>query len=300
MSRNPSRGCGQKADGACYGEGPEESEGGILREWTWVLGNGIDDFIPLNIPPLVMVVCNPAATIAARELVKAQHPTFIKIAALENYDPGTVYDQMKTRTKNIGVADHVGKDNYSAYSFARETLWHGPSRKIPPQLGKELAQIIWNNGPIPMLFTHDNMPVFDDFRHLEECVDFVAACLEDTAPIDPDGMEWVPTWEMSGWSQYTTTPDDGSNHILVPILSVLGELATNWMSHKNDAPYQEARDFFKTVRVVEQPFGMSWLGKVTYTADEEGQYSDDAKEVKKAFTDKVVDFINLHLEEEVT
>ena len=67
---NPSRGCGTKKEDGCYGEGPEEAEGGILRGWSWVLGDGINNVIPLNIPPLIMVICNPAATLAARELVK--------------------------------------------------------------------------------------------------------------------------------------------------------------------------------------------------------------------------------------
>ena len=292
---NPSRACGTKKEDGCYGEGPEAMDGGVLRIWTWVLGDGINNVIPLNIPPLIMVVCNPAATLAARELVKTRTPVFVKIKAHGRlpFDPDVVYGKLLAKTKNMGVVDHVGKDNYSAYSFAKETIWHGPSRKIPPQLGRELADIIWRYGPIPMLFTHDRMPVFDSHDHLERCVDIVADCYENTSPIDPDNMAWIPTWEEDDWSQYVTTSNDGSTHILVPILAALHEIERNWPAHQEDEKYIVAREFFKTVRMMEQPFGLSWLAKVTYTADEEGQYNESARQQMDVYGDRVINFLDL-------
>lgn len=294
-----SRGCGEKTYDSAYVEGPDEGAGGMLRRWAWVLGNGYRDIITLKIPARIVVICNPAATIAAREFINTLDPVFHKIPFLEpSYDVRAAYRRIAQKTKTVGVADHVGKDNYSAYSFASEVVRMGPSRKVPPQLASELAQIIWDSGPIPMLFTHDRMPVFNNPAQLEEAVDLAANCLEDLIPIDPDAMEWVPTWEMEGWSQYATTPDDGYDHVLVPILRVLGTIEKDWSDVKDDKRYQLARSFFSNIRMVEQPFGLSWMGKVTYTADQEGNYSDQAKRSMHIYGGSIINWLDLDEEQE--
>ena len=47
---NPTRGCGKKKHDAFYGEGGGFYSNGALNVWTWLLGDGIDNNVALEIP----------------------------------------------------------------------------------------------------------------------------------------------------------------------------------------------------------------------------------------------------------
>jgi hypothetical protein len=246
MSENPERGCGTKAPGGTYLEGPASSSEGVLRTWAWLLGDGYSQCIPLAVPPRQMIVINPAATITICALVKERF---------------------------------------------------GPSRRIPKSMAKRLLEIVWSRGPIPMLFTHNRMPIFDSVEDVHTALYHAQTCLE----IREDETEffwWEPTWEHPDWSQYVTE-FRGDNSVLVPILRLIDELENDWRNKKKLAPYQAAKDFFSGLRFVEQAFGASWMSKVTHCAKEDGTYDDEILEMQHFYGKQMVHTIDLAaLEEE--
>lgn len=266
---NPERGCGRKVHDAFYIEGGPMSAGGHLYPFTWLLGNGLSDFIFLNLPPRQMIFINPAATITTQELIRAE----------DRYMPSTVKEEaffanMCSRTKRIGLGDHVGKSYYSPHSFAEETQQYGPSRRVTPDMAREMKHIFQEHGPIPFMFTHTDMPIFTTKDEMKEAKAIVSDCISG-------GVEWRakwnrPVWAHPSWGQYAVENQwTGWNHYLVPILSVMHAIR---FRTRDDIYYQRARNFFGNIRVGEQPFGMSWMTKVTYTLPKDGKIERDLPE----------------------
>lgn len=290
MSENPERGCGTKAPGGIYCEGPSSSAEGVLRTWAWLLGNGYSECIPLTIPPRQMIVINPAATIAICAVVKDRQPYFEDLTE-------AAYMHLLQATKNQGVADHVGEKYYSAHSFAEETKRHGPSRRIPKSIAKRLLEIVWSRGPIPMLFTHNRMPIFDSLEDLDRATEHAMYCLGLNSTHDED-INWDPTWQHPRWSQYIEGYR-GDDHILIPILRLLDELDNDWRNKKSIPAYVDAKEFFSEVRFVEQAFGASWMKKITHCAEENGTYDEEILEMQQFYGKQMVNTIDLaELEEE--
>ena len=48
------------------------------------------------------------------------------------------------------------------------------------------------------------------------------------------------------------------------------------MQHQAPSNYDAAKEFFKNVSFVEQPFGLSWLTKVTYTLPDDVLETQDS------------------------
>ncbi|KKM01694.1 hypothetical protein LCGC14_1791850 [marine sediment metagenome] len=290
MSENPERGCGTKAPGGTYCEGPTSSTGGALRTWAWLLGDGHSECIPLTVPPRQMIVINPAATITICAIVKDRQPYFEGLAE-------AAYLHLLQVTKNQGVADHVGEKYYSAYSFAEETKRHGPSRRIPKAMAKRLLDIVWSRGPIPMLFTHNRMPIFNSPGHFDVATEHAMYCLGLNSLHDED-INWNPTWQHPEWSQYSDGYR-GDDHVLIPILRLLDELDRDWRNKKSIPAYVDAKEFFSEVRGVEQAVGMSWMKKITHCAKEDGTYDEEILEMQHYYGKQMVHTIDLEeLEEE--
>ena len=293
---NPERGCGTKSTDACYGESPVAGPVGILDPWTWLLGDGFQDFLALSLPPRKMIVINPAATLVTRSLERVLEPAF-------DHMTQELYERMLTKTRHIGVGDHVGSDNYSCHSFAVETKDFGSSRRMTRQTAKELARIIWNHGPIPLLYSHNRVPVFDDRQHRDKAYRLVNACYE-TVDLDAMELSWVPTWEEEGWSQYTSGKNKTekmlpARNLMEHILYVVSNLDMRWRHHSKIEAYQNARDFFADVRFVEQAFGMSWLGRITLTASEYGEWDEEAMEMEHDFGGGIINRIDLNEVEKI-
>ena len=292
---NPERGCGTKTAGGTYAEGPEGSASGVLRKWAWLLGDGYKRLLPITVSPRQMIVINPAATIYSGSLVKSVLPGF-------GDSEEAAYQRLLKKTKNQGVADHVGEKYYSVYSFAEETRIHGPSRRIPKSLAERLLEILWRRGSVPMLFTHNRMPVFDSRAHLETALEHAHICLGlDPAigSIPVELYDWDPTWQNDEWSQYVEGATDGRRHVLIPILRLIDQLDNDWRRKKKYEPYRDAKEFFAGIRFVEQSFGLSWLAKITHCADEDGNYDEDFLKMREEHGGVMVNLIDLNeLEEE--
>jgi hypothetical protein len=272
---NPKRGCGKKTNDACYAEGGEFSLDGMLLPWVWLLGDGVRDNIYMKIPPRQVVLVNPIATLTLRDLIGDGWPFEIpqeQESLFENLTKGI--------KKSRGLADHVGTRYYTPYSFARECEEHGPSRRVSKDMAKELAEIIFQEGPIPMLFTHGLMPVF---RHEEDRVHaltLVEECYQ--ADLNWKAFDYVlPTWMDERWGMYGGCWGGGA-HYLVPVLTTLSLMQSKWSEIKDVEAWQRFRKFFensKHVRFVEQPFGMSWLCQISYTLDEDGKADPEMLDV---------------------
>lgn len=289
---NPIRGCGTKAEDACYGESPPPNPNGLLDPWSWLFGDGFSDLLVLTVPPRKMIVCNPAATIYLRELERDSVPTFNSRAKAEGYA------RMLQRTKNTGIADHVGQEAYSVISFYKETIVHGISRRMSRQTARELSTYMWNYGPLPILFTHNRIPVFDDRQHLGEAIKVIDPCLEyGNLLAEDEKVTYIPTWEEEDWSQFTFGKPYGSHgnihHIIMYMLLVVEDLDRNWRVHSNRPGYQDARDFFKDIRFVEQAFGMTWMDHITMTADVNGEWDDEVQEMEHKFGKNIIKLIDL-------
>lgn len=276
MSRyepNPQRGCGFKVENAFYLEG-EIRPGGSLHSWVWCLGDGLEDVAPVAVPPRAIVGANPAASIVEGTLTENPYEP-----AEWNAD---LYERLLQSMPHQGVADHVGANNYSAWSFAQETSWHGASRRVPPAQAKALGLYIFENGPIPALYTHSRVPAFRNETERERAIVFTRD-LYNTDFTD----YWIreASWQNTGWGMYARKNQDrGEAHYLIPVLRMVDKLDCHWGSVSDLDVWQEAKAFFDSLRYVEQTIGLSWLTRVSYTLPtNEKERSELVKEIPGLF-----------------
>ena len=293
MTNNPSRGCGTMKEDSYYLKGFMDSDGhGQLWPWTWVLGDGYDEVILIEFPARQVTVINPAAIMTTKEL----------ITAAPRYRPSSDtlkerYADMKTRTRGVGIGDHVGATHYSAHSFAKETKELGPSRKISRDTAIQYNEMMAKYGPLPIMFTHKRVPLFRSIYEQEKALDHV----QDTSS---EEINWGEknhnaTWLDDKWGQYAEKRQTtGQDHYMVQVLGMIGQLDTNWRAHSHTDAWHEARAFAKSLNYVEQPIGLSWLTGVTYTLPSEGK-AQAAEKAQLAMPG--VDILDLDAEEsEVT
>ena len=269
MNRNPERGCGTKQNNAYYLEG-EVGEDGPLWMWTWVLGDGLDHNISIaryQIPTRGVVGINPAATLLKESFVGSDYPISMSPVEAEGYE------YFLTKTKNMGSADYVGHQYYTPMAFARETMEHGPSRRVPKKTAALFADIFQKIGPFPMFFSHARIPLFADIFQRDGIYEMVDEVLPKT-----DYRPWFNAcWKYDEWGQYAIKNQDaGHKHYLVHVLDVLDfmkKIMLDTMPHKpapDDAWAQMPR-LFEDVRFEEQIFGASWMTRVTYTLPQENK-----------------------------
>ena len=297
-NRNPVRACGSKVPDSYYLEGDEVNDdgSGMFWAWTWFLGDGIEDFIYVSknqLPPRSTVVANPAGTITEKTLVRGDYP----------YEPikanMAAYTNMLSRTMQIGSADHVGTNNYTPWSFAKETNTLGPSRKITKEMAKVFAGIFQNHGPFSMLFSHSQIPVFESIdqrdtmiRLAEESFSYSLDLL-GLAQEFPADLRWLgPCWNRPTWGQYSfKNQEPGFQHFMVPVLITLDKMESR--EGRSEDHWAKVRKEYSKLRFTEQIYGASFMTKVTYTLPKEG---------KEEAADKVqndipgVDILDLDLE----
>lgn len=267
---NPPRKCGTKKHDSFYAEGGELEIGGALRIWTWLLGNGMEDNVFLEVPARQVVAIDPVLTVFFKSFM---YPTDAKIVIPEELEE--LYDRLNLAMKSPGVADHVGANYYTAHNFASEVRTLGPSRRIPKKTARYLAEIISIMGPIPMLFTHSKIPVFKDIHQLNEAINIFHEVtnhyLYDTT------LFWEPTWMADDWGMYARRDQmPGDDHFMLPILSMIDDIDSGIIED------ERIEDFFKSLDYVEQTLGLSWLTKVTYTLPKDDNplaYDDDIYEI---------------------
>ena len=107
------------------------SPGGILRAWTWLLGEPwqLGHYIDgAGVPPRTQIEINVRHTVM-REYI--WHWEWAEPSA----ECGTGCPELDL--PGFAIADHVGSQFYSPMSFARECALRGPSRRLTPDNAKK-------------------------------------------------------------------------------------------------------------------------------------------------------------------
>lgn len=294
MNSNPQRGCGTKANDAFYLEGNVD-EDGPLWAWTWVLGDGLDHNLCVSkqqVPPRSVVSINPVATLVKEQFVGND----VAVVALEpGEDEG--YEYFLTKTRDLGLADYVGSQYYTAASFAAETARLGPSRRVNKDMAKKCAEVFELAGPFPMWFAHARVPLFEGTRHAD-AVRTRANEFKDAYAfpgVTNPHKQWLKAcWRYDEWGQYAIkNQDPGNNHYLVPILRALDYLDSR-QPKLIRGDWEKLDELFSDVHFEPQIFGASWMTRVTYTLPKENK-----DEAATKVLDEIPGIDILDLEEQV-
>lgn len=142
---NPERGCGTLVAGGFYAQGGM-SDDGVLAPWTFVLGDGTEGGENLYV------------ALPARQMTIARLPETLQTGRLVTPEGDAIpTDQLLPALRKLpkfALFDHIGANNYSAYSFAAEAARHGVSRRIPREIAEQVAKL----APLPIVFSHSIMP----------------------------------------------------------------------------------------------------------------------------------------------
>jgi len=234
------RGCGTLKEGGFYCRG-DRSPNGTLQAWVWALGQHIigGQNYTVTVPARQMQVINLPQTLLRMRLVSDVKEPRGDIRWTDNFE----------RLPVVAVIDHIGADNYTPWSFAQECRDMGPSRRIPENVAKVIAQ----HCPMPILFTHSDMPLVDE-RVLDEVsrwADVPAGAAFEPAP-------FAPRWGLNR-NDYR-----GDDHWIIPVLEQLHRskaTANNLIKHL-PAPVAE------NILFAEQLLGISWITRCVYIAPE--------------------------------
>lgn len=233
---NPERGCGQLQQGGCYAQGTT-SESGTLNAWTWCLGEGLIGGANYNVtaPPRMMDFIRLPETLQMFKALK------------EEID--LVFPALR-RLKRFALLDHVGENNYTPHQFAMECRAFGASRRIPEKIAAGIAK----HTPIPIVFTHSQIPVVDADAPIGELLKLCGV-----PEIDIENRYYDPVHTNDDWGM-TIRDWDGSSHWLTPLLA---HFAANSSKHLTQILPPPLCDH---VLFTEQIFGISWITRVVYVA----------------------------------
>lgn len=278
-NQNPPRKCGTKKEDSYYLESGEISIDGALHAWSWLLGDGLTrniTFSKQEVPPRQVVGVNPIMTILFESYIPADGPP-IPVPETKK----ALYEQLIMATKTPGLADHVGDQYYSAWEFYLETAELGLSRRIPKTVAATLAELISIHGPLPVMLSHSQVPVFRSEEEMAKAMDHVNATQTTFYRTVDEAVSWEgrwmsPTWTHDNWGQYHRRDHwIGSSHYMIPILAVVDDLKNKWQTYKEIEEWQAARKFFNGLRYVKQTFGMSWMCQVSYTLPFKGEADEE-------------------------
>lgn len=257
---NPPRGCGTKKEGGFYLEGGAVSDTGTLHALTWVLADHYEGAPHNNlcsIPPRRMLSGNPAATLLDGHFVPYGEPWSGEIWG-DNESLSDLLTTLKRKgVSNVGLFDHVGRSFYSPWSFAKEVGEYGPSRRVPEQLAREIVSFL----PMPIFFTHSDIPMFRDEAHMLEALDLLTD-IEPSFQDYPD-LATGPTWLQKDWGLYAKQYS-GHRHMMA---WALGHAAAHRMESPDtdqDRSIQELQELLDDTGTSEAVFCASWVTRVTY------------------------------------
>lgn len=258
-----SRGCGSAVPGGFY-LSATRGAGGTLEPWTWILGAGVEggEQVYLNPPERMHTLFNLPYTLATLE-----HQT----EAVE----GVTLVSPLDRLKPIALLDHVGKAFYDPYQFADEVERLLPNRRIAPELAAKLVPLC----PIPIVFTHEQIPVVHNTLHrkilLEWALDVIKKSMRftDSGLYSPDEYYKFPVWTNTKWG-LKAKDADGKDHWLVPVLQAINLVGgvkniPEMIMTYPDAETEDDYMLSSEISWIEQPFGASWITRVTYVCKDD-------------------------------
>lgn len=252
---DPPRRCGRKKEKGYYLES-ELGPDGRLALWSWVLGSSTAgrENVLLRIPPRAVVTGNPAATLHAGTLVDVGIAYDESLADTVRDHDLLYYRHLQSLTGGVALFDHVGSNNYTPWQFYREVITYGPSRRVTPQF----AELVAKMAPVPVFFSSSAMPFFRDIKAASLAFELVEHIL------GPERVDWTAaTWGHREWS-LMTGGWSGRSHYIAAVLEVCDKAQEDPGSLTDDE--HELLDLVASSDTAEQPFGASWITRVTYVA----------------------------------
>ncbi len=239
-----SRGCGSRQKGGFYLESKTDS-GGTLNLLTYCFGSHVDS--GQVVPASNLLADIPARGVWLGDLAGSflrGEWCFLKDAFVPATGDTVVYEEFQTRfISPVALGDKVSKQYYSCASFIEEAKEHGPSRKIPEAIAKQVVQYL----PLPIVFFFD-LPLF---RSEEQRDALLAAC-----GIEPNGLEFEPLWNNLDYGISVEYANTGQDHFMSHLAGCL------------DA--DEAKDFIQaeSVQTAVMPGCICWLNQARYMLNE--------------------------------
>lgn len=261
---DPARGCGRKREGF-YLEGAM-GVGGSLASWTWLLGTHVDGGINCltNIPPRQMEIGNLRASLIAGEFI-AGIPL---LGVLGGEESLSLYDALGGAMPHAALFDHVGKKHYTPWSFAEETIYLGPSRRVPAITAKNVASLL-ADAPVPIVFVY-KMPLVG-IEERDALMELAAGAVHEYGE-----KRWTqPTWLQPGFSLYARDPrrENGEEHWLAGLLYLESLHAEGALTGER---HEIARRLFDEAPRFQMPFGVSWINRVSHARPPGDDSDDDA------------------------
>lgn len=248
---NAPRGCGDLVPGGYYLSAVDcFAAAGALQAVTFPFGDGLGNVVSCagSVPSRGMLLINPASTFATQFVVRAETPP----------EGGELYDRLTNQVLAEGLVDHVGSRHYTAKSFAQELYERMPNRRVHPNLARQLAQKM----PMPVVFTHSQMPWFRSQGEIDQAMEFCQQFTGDRT------FHYGPNWLRPEWGVFASQ-DDGSDHFMLPILGMMDKLRQDWRHIRGVAWWQEVKAFFDGLEYEEQPFAISWFVRAIRIVDED-------------------------------
>lgn len=243
---NPQRGCGTLMPGGTY-LGGSFGKNGTFKPWAWLLGTHVEGFLNLLVsaPARQMKIINLPYTLGTGRLVD-------DLDATPPMDVPPEVEALLLALPRAAVLDHVGSANYNPYQFAEECHEYGPSRRINPDIAAQIAPYL----PLPILFTHSDMPMIDSYHGLDPLLTW-QGYPEGSYQCEPSFFD--PAWGIRSKREADTK--DGSEHWIVGTLRAFNERCYQGKKLNKSAIPDALR---KTISLHEAIFGVSWLTRATY------------------------------------
>lgn len=242
------RECGHLKESGFYLTSGSLSAGGNLAPWTWALGEGVigGANLSLTVPPRLTIPIHLAATLQSGRVTQSVDPLLAF---------GPPLDRLAERP--LALADHVGSRYYTPMQFAEECRTRGASRHVT----LELAKLVAGRLPMPILFTHKDMP-YVDRRVLDEMAEWVG---------DPARMSFGRTYDEPDWG-ITAKDDHGDDHWIISLLHLLNRDGKG--RNKPDLLKLMPPHLAESILWNEQGIGISWIVDAVYVIAED---DSDAK-----------------------
>lgn len=248
------RGCGNLVPGGYYLSSVDCAIAtGELQLVTFPFGDGLTEVVACGdaVPKRGMLLINPAATFATKSVVRVEAPPI----------GGELYGSLAKRVLTEGLVDHVGSRHYTAASFAMELFERMPNRRVHQDVARKLADKL----PLPVVFTHSQMPWFRGNDEIEQALDYCRQL------INGDNTWYIgANWLRDGWGVFEKQ-DDGRDHFMMPILGIMDRLQREWQQLHAIPWWQEVKAFFDGLQYEEQPFAISWFVRAIRIVDDEHQ-----------------------------
>lgn len=234
---NPPRGCGRLKEGGFYARG-DVGSGGTLRSWSWVLGEHVIGGFnyAISAPPRSMQLVHFPATLVSGKLMT---------------DPVDLSEFPHLRNlPSVALLDHVGSAFYTPFSFYKECAAHGPSRRIP----EDIAKVIAKHCPLPILFTHDWLPIADKV---------IVEPLLQWAGANPEYKVYDPTPFDADWGITVRETYNGRDHWAISLMQKMDEVGKGKQRHLSKIMSAE---LLNDTLIAEQVYGVSWITRCVYIA----------------------------------